>query len=75
MENMFQKKSNLSEQKFIIKEIRKKNNKMSRKDTLKNIIQEYESRQKSFNPHKPSPNKFIKNLEIRMKMYYRDLYK
>ena len=54
--------------------IRKQKN-MTRKDMLYNIIQEYESKQKSFNPNKPSPNKFIKNLEIRMKMYYKDLYK
>jgi len=56
-------------------EINRKQKKMTRKEMLNNIMQEYELKQKSFNPNKPSPNKFIKNLEIRMKMYYKDLYK
>tara|TARA_B110000967_G_scaffold204335_1_gene246632 strand:+ start:716 stop:910 length:195 start_codon:yes stop_codon:yes gene_type:complete len=42
---------------------------------LKTIIEEYSLKQNSFNPKKPSPNIFIKKLEIRMKMYYKDLYK
>jgi hypothetical protein len=51
-----------------------------RKGILKNaelddIIQEYSLKQSNFNPSKQSPNVFIKKLEIRMKMYYRDLYK
>ena len=75
MENIFQRKNSFSEKKMINTEINRKQKKMTRKETLKNIIQEYESKQKSFNPNKPSPNKFIKNLEIRMKMYYKDLYK
>ena len=74
MENLFQRKSSFSEKTMNTMTIRKQKN-MTRKDMLYNIIQEYESKQKSFNPNKPSPNKFIKNLEIRMKMYYKDLYK
>jgi len=39
------------------------------------IEKEYSIKRCNFNPISPSPNKFIKNLEIRMKMYYRELYK
>ena len=42
---------------------------------LQNIIKEYEQKQNNFDPSKPSPNLFIKKLEIRMKRYYHDLYK
>ena len=52
-------------------EKKRKTNKLS----LKTIIEEYSLKQNSFNPKKPSPNIFIKKLEIRMKMYYKDLYK
>ena len=38
------------------------------------FIEEYISKQNLFNPHKPSPNKFIKKLEYRMKSYYNDMY-
>lgn len=47
----------------------------TKKTGLKTIIEEYSLKQNSFNPKKPSPNFFIKKLEIRMKMYYKDLYK
>jgi len=46
-----------------------------RKTELANILEEYSLKQQNFDPNKPSPNVFIKKLEIRMKMYYRDLYK
>jgi len=46
-----------------------------RKTELANILEEYSLKQQNFDPKKPSPNVFIKKLEIRMKMYYRDLYK
>ena len=75
MESIFQRKNSFSEKKMINTEINRKQKKMTRKEMLNNIMQEYELKQKSFNPNKPSPNKFIKNLEIRMKMYYKDLYK
>ena len=39
------------------------------------IIEEYISKQNLFNPHKPSPNKFLHKLEYRMKSYYNDMYK
>jgi hypothetical protein len=52
-----------------------KNKKTSKKTSTNTIIEEYSLKQSSFNPKKPSPNLFIKKLEIRMKMYYRDLYK
>ena len=42
---------------------------------LQNIIKEYEQKQNNFDPSKPSPNLFIKKLEIRMKRYYQDLYR
>mgnify|MGYP001384571357 FL=1 len=51
------------------------NKKTNKKTGLKTIIEEYSLKQNSFNPKKPSPNLFIKKLEIRMKMYYKDLYK
>ena len=56
---------------------RKKNNKDRKKENteLNNILQEYSLKQNNFDPKKPSPNVFIKKLEIRMKMYYKDLYK
>ena len=77
MENIFQKENKYfvkNNKSFVEKEIIKRK-KTKRKDMLGLIIEEYESKQKMFNPNKPSPNKFIKNLEIRMKMYYKDLYK
>lgn len=39
------------------------------------IENEYSEKRFNFNPISPSPNKFIKNLEVRMRMYYRELYK
>uniref|UniRef100_A0A6C0F909 Uncharacterized protein n=1 Tax=viral metagenome TaxID=1070528 RepID=A0A6C0F909_9ZZZZ len=53
-----------------MKDMKKKNN-----TELNNILQEYSLKQSNFDPKKPSPNVFIKKLEIRMKMYYKDLYK
>ena len=50
----------------------KKENKSTK---LQNIIKEYEQKQNNFDPSKPSPNLFIKKLEIRMKRYYQDLYR
>ena len=49
--------------------------KKEKKQQLKEIENEYSIKKQNFNPISPSPNKFIKNLEIRMKMYYRELYK
>jgi hypothetical protein len=59
------------------KKDRKKDNKDRKKESkeLNNILQEYSLKQNNFDPKKPSPNVFIKKLEIRMKMYYKDLYK
>lgn len=39
------------------------------------IENEYSEKRFNFNPISPSPNKFIKNLEVRMRMYYKELYK
>ena len=73
MKNKFRK------DKMVIKDNkdRKKNNKDRKKENteLNNILQEYSLKQNNFDPKKPSPNVFIKKLEIRMKMYYKDLYK
>ena len=44
------------------------------KSELDNIVEEYSLKQSNFNPSKQSPNVFIRKLEIRMKMYYKDLY-
>ena len=44
------------------------------KRTMNAIIEEYISKQNLFDPHKPSPNKFITKLEYRMKSYYNDIY-
>jgi len=44
------------------------------KRKMNSIIEEYISKQNLFNPHKPSPNKFINKLEYRMKSYYNDMY-
>lgn len=50
--------------------VKKKNNSL-----IKDIENEYSIKRCNFNPISPSPNKFIKNLEVRMKMYYKELYK
>ena len=47
----------------------------NKKKFIKEIINEYSLKRNNFNPSKPSPNLFIKKLEIRMKKYYKDLYK
>jgi len=49
--------------------------KKEKKQQLKEIENEYSIKKQNFNPISPSPNKFIKNLEIRMKMYYKESYK
>lgn len=38
------------------------------------IMNEYSLKQHQFNPNKPSPNKFLSKLELRMKRYYTDMY-
>ena len=53
---------------------KKKQKKTELNTELSNILQEYSLKQNNFDPNKPSPNVFIKKLEIRMKMYYKDLY-
>lgn len=37
------------------------------------IYQEYSLKRNNFNPTDKSPNKFVKKLQIRMKMYYEEL--
>jgi len=68
-ENPFNKKK-FSKDRMIKKEKRRIEN-----TELNNIIEEYSLKQSNFDPNKQSPNVFIKKLEIRMKMYYKDLYK
>ena len=46
-----------------------------KKKDIQTIIEEYISKQNLFDPHKPSPNKFLEKLEHRMKVYYNDMYK
>lgn len=76
MKNKFRKDKMVIKNKKDNKD-RKKNNKDRKKENteLNNILQEYSLKQNNFDPKKPSPNVFIKKLEIRMKMYYKDLYK
>ena len=71
----FLRKNKFRKDKMVIKN--KKDNKDRKKESkeLNNILQEYSLKQNNFDPKKPSPNVFIKKLEIRMKMYYKDLYK
>ena len=42
---------------------------------LDTIQSEYCLQRMKFNPSHPSPNHFCSRLEIRMKTYYKDLYK
>ncbi len=50
--------------------------KKSKKDKtlISRILDEYELKQNNFNPNKPSPNRFMNKLKIRMKLYYREQY-
>ena len=67
---IFSKNKKFKKEMFLIKTIKRENN-----VELNNILQEYSLKQNNFDPKKPSPNVFIKKLETRMKMYYKDLYK
>jgi len=48
--------------------------KKNKKLLIQDIENEYSIKRCNFNPISPSPNKFIKNLEVRMRMYYKELY-
>jgi len=50
------------------------NSKRNKYSLIKEIENEYSIKRCNFNPISPSPNKFIKNLEVRMRMYYKELY-
>ena len=50
----------------------KKNKK--EKTLIGKILDEYELKQNNFNPNKPSPNRFMNKLKIRMKLYYKEKY-
>ena len=41
---------------------------------LNDILQEYCLKRNQFDPKKPSPNQFVNKLQLRMKIYYRNLY-
>ena len=49
--------------------------KKKKKNRLNEIENEYSEKRTIFNPISPSPNRFIKNLEVRMRIYYKELYK
>ena len=49
-------------------------NKTLKNIQLNKIIQEYCLKRNVFNPKKPSPNKFVNKLQLRMKVYYKNLY-
>jgi hypothetical protein len=71
-----QKKSQMkSQKKSQMKSQKKSQMKSDKKKELDNILEEYSVKPHNFDPNKPSPNAFMRKLEIRMKMYYRDLYK
>ena len=53
----------------------KSKNKLASSPILNNILQEYCLKRNTFDPNKPSPNKFVKKLHLRMKHYYNNLYK
>ena len=53
----------------------KTKNKSKNSIILNNILQEYCLKRNTFDPNKPSPNKFVKKLHLRMKQYYNNLYK
>lgn len=56
-------------------DIKNQNIILNKKNTqLNNIIQEYCLKRNIFNPKKPSPNKFVNKLQLRMKVYYKNLY-
>ncbi len=46
----------------------------TKKDVLKDILEEYCLKRNSFNPASPSPNIFLGKLELRMKKYYNNMY-
>lgn len=48
--------------------------KKNKRSLIQDIENEYSIKRCNFNPISPSPNKFIKNLEVRMRMYYKELY-
>ena len=47
----------------------------TKQKVFQKIENEYSEKRCNFNPISPSPNRFIKNLEVRMRMYYKELYK
>jgi hypothetical protein len=49
--------------------------KKNKRSLIQDIENEYSIKRCNFNPISPSPNKFIKNLEVRMRMYYKELYR
>ena len=51
-----------------------KNKTVVKNSVLDNIMQEYCLKRNQFDPKKPSPNRFVNKLQLRMKVYYRNLY-
>jgi hypothetical protein len=49
-------------------------NRKMEKSLISKILDEYELKQNNFNPHKPSPNRFMNKLKMRMKLYYKEQY-
>ncbi len=45
-----------------------------KKSVLDDIMQEYCLKRNQFDPKKPSPNRFVNKLQLRMKVYYKNLY-
>ena len=57
------------------KDVNAKNTKTSSNTLLATIQKEYELKRNSFYPSSISPNLFMGKLELRLKIYYRNLYK
>lgn len=50
------------------------NKRKMEKSLISKILDEYDLKQNNFNPNKPSPNRFMNKLKMRMKMYYKEQY-
>ena len=57
------------------KDVIVKNTKISSNTLLETIQKEYELKRNSFYPCGNSPNLFMGKLELRLKIYYKSLYK
>jgi len=52
----------------------KRDSSLTKQHVLDDILQEYCLKRTQFDPKKPSPNRFVNKLQLRMKVYYKNLY-